>query len=265
MRPLVLLGVFVTVVAMAVTPALAGSGGKSVSAAVAFTPGLTITTSTDAGAGVEFYKVTLAFADLLTVGYGVPDAFQNDPNQQTVGLCLLPPGTDDFSLATTNCRSLGDPDETRAKLQYSYRAPKAGDYLIAVGIGECVTSYTQVTYPCRLTHASSSLAEATPYVLRMTVRSYTTVSLRAPSTLRAGAQALLHGQVHGPSLAGQSVSVQARTRGAWKPLATAHAAADGSFSFRVRLATRGRAQLRVLYAGDATHQPCKAAVSVTVT
>ena len=230
--------------------ALAGSGGKSISSALPIGTGESITTSTDAKAGVEFYSVSLTFGDLLTVGYGVPDAFLSDPLQQNVGVCLLPPGTDDFSLATTPCRGPGFPSSTRSKLQYSHRATQTGVYFLAAGIGACTGVFQGVVYyPCGTIDAGSRSAPPTPYVVRVRIQSPTSVRFtRLPASFRVGTTVLVRGVVtstHGVPVG--VCHVQRYIARTWGTIARGTVGANGTCAMTVRMGRVGREQLRLTF------------------
>ena len=245
--------------------AFAAGGGTTVAGAVAFTPGRTISSSTDQGAGVNFFKVTTGYGDLLSIGFGVPTAFQSDRNVVGVGMCLLPLGTDDFKLSQARClTSLENNTEpnTQTKLEVSYRILRAGTYTFAIGDHYCVTYGAAVTLPC----SDNGRRPPVPYDLRVILLAYTTMTFQAPASAKAHGSVVVRGLLKGRNIARAKVAIQARHGGGtWKPITVVRASAGGQFSARVPLGDAGRYAVRAVYGGDGSHQASRASAVVVAT
>ena len=255
----------VTVAAFAlvalVGSALAAAGGTTVAGAVAFTPGKTISTSTEQGAGVNFFKVTAGYGDLLSIGFGVPTAFQSDRNVVGVGMCLLPLGTDDFTLSQARCLTSlenNNAPNTQTKLEVSYRILRAGTYTFAIGDHYCVAYGPSVSLPC----SDNGRRPPVPYELRVMLQAYTTMTLQAPATARAHGSVVVRGLLKGRNVGGTKIAIQIRHGGAWKAVGIARASSSGQFSAKVPIGAAGRYALRAVYAGDGSHQASRASATV---
>lgn len=238
------------------------NGGATIATAVNVGSGGTYEATTQPGAGVEFYKVTLGVGDLLTVGYGVQAGFYT-----WVGACLLPPGTDDFTVSQSKCihdfngRRSGEA-VTKSKVQHTYRSPLRGTYPIAIGIGNCVLGFGYLTVPCQKVNANSDTAPPTPYTMRVRVEYRTRISLRGPSSGQANEQLAFIGKLTGRTTSGKTVFLQVRKGRKWTSVSSATVGSNGSFQVTARLDKPGIYALRAFYPGDATHQVATAIASV---
>ena len=255
---------------VAVGSAFAASGGDTVATAVSFPIGKTVSGPTDEGAGINYFKVAARFGDLLIVGFGVPTQLQSDRDSQGVGACVLPVGTDDFTVGQAHCedpleRGGSAPDYTYTRIQLTYRIHKNGSYAIAVGSAQCISGrgFSSQNFPCKA--FGGKPWRPIPYELRVGLRSYSTMTLSAAKKAIVGQNVTLRGRVNSVKISGARVTVQIHQAARWVRVAKATIAPNGSFSADVPVTRSGRLVFRAIYAGDDRHQPCKAAVALHAT
>ena len=200
-------------------------GGTYPSNAPTVTPGSTVqggatTVETiypnNAGkAGVQYYRVPMAFGDHLVVDFTAV-------SERGTGLCVFAPSVTDYTIQDADCLE-EEYTSTTKKAQLQYIAPGDGAYLLAVHS----TSYTSWAYSMivNVLHSSS-------------------VSASGPSSVAVGRKIRITGQA---SVAG-SVTLQLKA-GGWKTVDQAGTKSDGSFKLRYKPSSTGRHKFRVLFAG----------------
>jgi Tol biopolymer transport system component len=210
-----------------------GSGGASIETA----PQLSLRqqhAATRTG-GPDYWRLTLGSGDELTADLAATGG-------SSLQLCLLSPKVADDTSDNAICEASamvpsGGKGELRAV------APFSGSWTLVVdGCASC----GRIFHP----HDRSDVG----YALTALVRRRTDVTVRAPSSIRAGSLLTCVGRVAGA----RAGNVVAERRGAsgWVRVVGAPIRADGSFTVRMRFAIPSRRTvIRLSYRGDAGHLP----------
>jgi hypothetical protein len=183
----------------------------------------------------EFWRVTLVRGDHAKLDF-------SSLNGATVVLNLYAPSVTDYTFSGDGGYITNAGTGSRGKGELLYTAPAPGRYTIYFRTASCgpQLAYTLIGY----------------------VQHYTAVTLAAPRVARAHSPVLLKGKVSGIS-AGK-VAIQAVIKKRWKTLGLVRVLSNGSFSYPTRVGPAGTYRVRVVFFGDATHLPSKAARVIRV-
>ncbi len=212
-----------------VTPPASADGGTYPSNAPTIASGYTVTGGAasiqsddpnDAGkAGVQYYKVNMAFADHLVV-----DLTHITGNSGS-DVCVMAPTVTDYTVADAGClESAYTPTSKKVELQYI--APGNGAYLLVVTPSCC---------------SGGSWA----YSMIVNVLHYSTVSAIGPPGVKVGHKIKVRGQA---STAG-ALSLQLKA-GGWQTVATGNTKSDGTFKLGYKATHTGSYKFRVLFASS---------------
>jgi hypothetical protein len=232
-----MLGVLVTVVAAAgavVAPPARAAGGGSIAAAPQLPIGVTVVGGANAVNGREFWRVTLAAGDKLTIDY-------QPVNGGSVSLYVFNPSVTDSTFGNASSVASGG---TSSASEFTWTATGQGAWILDV----------------RSDHG---------YQLTPNVKRWTTTRLNAPRHVRPGAWFSYRGSV-GPSVSTGSVLLQRYMGRTWRTFATVKVAAGGTFAFRARFAKAAKnakahgETICALYRGDATHLSSQTTIHILV-
>jgi hypothetical protein len=187
-------------------------------------------------AGVQYWRVPLAFGDLLVIDYGVVTG-------DDVTLCLLDPKVTDYTLTDAHCAAT---DSTQQKHEFKFTAPAAGAWTLVVGDYHCCSDTTWA------------------YQLTAHVKQRTQTNLAAPPLAARNSNVTMSGHVSG--VTGGQVAVQYKplAGGPWTTVGVSRLTAHGTFSVRTRFKKAGSYRARAAYPGDASHLPSAATTVIKV-
>lgn len=242
------------------------AGGDTIATAPRLEAGDVEQGTTPSAGKVAWYTVAIEQGDILQIGWGNPTG-----SKDIIGMCLLPAGTDDFR-ATQNACLIPPPlkdtsaahstgyFETAARLQYDWPALPAGLYPIAVMDQGCLGSGPRLHLPCGYPNGPA----VGPFVLRVNIRSLTTIAIKAPKTARVGRPVSFVIRLAGKRVQRGTVALQVRKGARWSSVATASVSSGQAVRLRWTPTVGGRARVRAYYPGNGTNQPATAETAVRV-
>lgn len=177
----------------------------------------------------EFWRIALTRGDQLKVDFGTLNGY-------TVIVYVYSPSTTDYNFNEGNSLASAG---TNDKGELKYVAAGSGRYLLYLRTASCDVDLA--------------------YELTAYVRHYTHAILSGPSIVRKGSRIRLRGQITGAS-AGRA-AMQVLKHRHWRNLGLVSIGAGGKFSYATRARKPGLERLRVVYYGDNSHLPTRAAFS----
>jgi hypothetical protein len=209
-------------------PTALAAGGTSIASAPQLPVGTTVTGG--ASAHTEFWRVTMAASDKLTIDF-------QPVNGGSVYLSVYRPGVTDYTLGDSSSVAWGD---TSSRSQFTWTATGQGAWILEV--------YSN--------HG---------YRLRPTVRARTATKLSAPRNVHSGAWFYYRGSVS-PSVSRGTVLLQRFVKKSWRTFSTVNIGQKGKFSRRARFVSKAPHQekVRAYYRGDASHLASLATVRILV-
>jgi hypothetical protein len=198
------------------------------------------------GPGIDYWRVTLGYGDLLVLDYETTDADEHGTN-----VCLVKPTVTDFTLPKARCEVQGDA-YAPGKREVRFTASAAGKWSLLVADGRTNGSWCfrsdEIVPTCDL----DVTYELTAYRLL-----FTQTKLN-PAAGHARKPLTFTGKVVGAH-AGR-LAMQARSGKAWKTIGSGSIAKNGSFRVTAKFSRKGTYQVRAMYPGDAGHRPSSSTV-----
>lgn len=211
--------------------ALGDGGGATIASAPELPIGSPVVAGSTGSQFGEFWRITLAAGDLLTIDYGTT-------NGCTVYLYLYAPTVTDYTYNDARVVE-GDRTGSNGKHEFTWIATGTGRWILNV-------------------QGCSTLG----YQMTAFVQHFTHVTLSAPRAVAARHALQVRGTVSG--VQSGKIALRLTARGQTPISALVPLTATGTFAWAPRPAKTGSYRLQAIYYGDSSHRSSRASVTVNV-
>lgn len=244
-RPRFLL--FAAIVSVVSIPAVAwADGGIDIASAPELPLGTKVT---GAVARLDYWKIAVKSGDTLVMNYEPVGM-----NGRRMEFCFLTPDVTDFTVRDIGCMEVFPTDYSERKRQTKREFLLPGRYTMIIGEDACLEGGTRIDLACKRPLSY----ELTALVIRRTSISISPV----PKLVKRGQSVTIAGRIE--EVETGQVALQKRDGKRWRNVALAGVRSSGRFAFKVKADVAGVARYRVMFPGDSTHRPVRAAVTFTV-